>query len=178
MTELQALETSTDLIDTFQEQWDASHPECHFHCVPAVTRLMRMAAYAERAAGEELARFSLTRGEAEVLFAIVRNPQLDITPKRLQQLMLISSGGLTSRLDRLEKKGLLVRLPDPNDRRGTVLKATQEGEAVTLAAHKAHTEREAKIIEVLSADEKAELAGLLKKLINAQEGALVPDGLK
>lgn len=160
-----------DLIDTFQEQWDASYPEEHFKCVPAVTRLIRMAQYAMRSSEETLAIFGLTRGEAEVLFAIVRNPDEAITPKRLHTLMLVSSAGLTSRLDKLEKKGLLIRLPDPDDRRGTILKPTEEGIAVTLKAYAAHVANEALLIECLTETEKAQLSRILKKLILSQRKA-------
>lgn len=164
-------EYQRDLIDTFQEEWDASHPEEHFKCVPAVTRLIRMAQYATRSAEETLAIFGLTRGEAEVLFAIVRNPDEAITPKRLQALMLVSSAGLTSRLDKLEKKGLLIRIPDPDDRRGTILKATDEGVSITLKAYAAHVANEAQLIDCLTETEKTQLSRILKKLILSQRKA-------
>ena len=164
-------EFDRDLIDTFQEEWDESYPDEHFKCVPAVTRLIRMAQYASRSAEETLAIFGLTRGEAEVLFALVRNPNEDITPKRLQSLMLVSSAGLTNRLDRLEKKGLLVRLSDPEDRRGTILKPTEEGISLTLKAHAAHVANEARVIACLTETEKTQLSRILKKLILSQRKA-------
>ena len=125
-----------DLVDTFQLEWDASYPGMHFKCVPSVTRLVRMGEYIARAVDETLAEFDLNRGEAEVLFALVRNPHIDITPKVIQTRILVSSGGLTRRLDRLEEKGLISRLPDPNDRRGTVLKATKAGIVLALPKKK------------------------------------------
>ena len=161
-----------DLVDTFQLEWDASYPGMHFKCVPSVTRLVRMGEYIARAVDETLAEFDLNRGEAEVLFALVRNPHIDITR------ILVSSGGLTRRLDRLEEKGLISRLPDPNDRRGTVLKATKAGIVLALRAHKAHTEKEARLVSTLSENEKKTLENLLKKLILSQEDAISPGGLQ
>lgn len=72
-------EQARDLVDTFQLEWDASYPGMHFKCVPSVTRLVRMGEYIARAVDETLAEFDLNRGEAEVLFALVRNPHIDIT---------------------------------------------------------------------------------------------------
>ena len=71
-------EQARDLVDTFQLEWDASYPGMHFKCVPSVTRLVRMGEYIARAVDETLAEFDLNRGEAEVLFALVRNPHIDI----------------------------------------------------------------------------------------------------
>ena len=162
-------EQARDLVDTFQLEWDASYP---------VTRLVRMGEYIARAVDETLAEFDLNRGEAEVLFALVRNPHIDITPKIIQTRILVSSGGLTRRLDRLEEKGLISRLPDPNDRRGTVLKPTKDGIVLALRAHKAHTEKEARLVATLSENEKKTLEKLLKKLILSQEDAISPGGLQ
>lgn len=137
-----------------------------------------MGEYIARAVDETLAEFDLNRGEAEVLFALVRNPHIDITPKIIQTRILVSSGGLTRRLDRLEEKGLISRLPDPNNRRGTVLKPTKDGIVLALRAHKAHTEKEARLVATLSENEKKILEKLLKKLILSQEDAISPGGLQ
>lgn len=167
-------EQARDLVD----EWDASYPGMHFKCVPSVTRLVRMGEYIARAVDETLAEFDLNRGEAEVLFALVRNPHIDITPKVIQTRILVSSGGLTRRLDRLEEKGLISHLPDPNDRRGTILKPTKDGIVLALRAHKAHTEKEARLVAILSENEKKTLEKLLKKLILSQEDAISPGGLQ
>lgn len=170
-------EEKQDLVDSFQREWDESHPEMHYQCVPAVTRMVRMSEYIARNVDATLTQFGLTRGEAEVLFALVRNPSRAITPKVLQTLMLISSGGLTRRLDNLEQKGLICRYPDPNDRRGTLLQPTQKGRELTLKAHAAHIATEAKLVEVLSPADLSQLETLLKKLILAQQKKLFPNGL-
>ena len=77
----------------------------HAFQVRAVRNTMvRMGEYIARAVDETLAEFDLNRGEAEVLFALVRNPHIDITPKIIQTRILVSSGGLTRRLDALRRR--------------------------------------------------------------------------
>jgi DNA-binding MarR family transcriptional regulator len=79
----------------------------------------------------------------------------------------ISSGGMTDRLDRLERAGLVVRRPDPRDRRGKLIVLTDRGRRLvddTLARHVANEER---LLLSLTEAEQETLNALLKKLIAA-----------
>jgi DNA-binding MarR family transcriptional regulator len=78
---------------------------------------------------------------------------------------MISSGGMTNRLDRLENAGLVERHPDPGDRRGKLIALTENGKRVvdeTIARHVANEER---LLAVLTAAEQEQLNALLRKLI-------------
>jgi DNA-binding MarR family transcriptional regulator len=72
---------------------------------------------------------------------------------------------MTNRLDRLERAGLVERLPDPNDRRGKLIALTESGKHVideTIGRHVANEER---LLSVLTPAEQEKLSALLKKLI-------------
>jgi DNA-binding MarR family transcriptional regulator len=79
----------------------------------------------------------------------------------------LSSGAMTNRLDRLEEAGLIRRLPDPNDRRGTLIEPTEAGHAAWDETVGTQARREAMMAGVLTEPEREELHDLLRKLMRA-----------
>jgi DNA-binding MarR family transcriptional regulator len=79
----------------------------------------------------------------------------------------LSTGAMTNRLDRLEAAGLIRRLPDPNDRRGTLVEPTEAGHAAWDEAAATQARREAMISAVLSEPDRKELHRLLRRLMRA-----------
>jgi DNA-binding MarR family transcriptional regulator len=72
---------------------------------------------------------------------------------------------MTNRIDRVEAAGLVQRLPDPDDRRGTLVSLTDSGRTVVDEALLAHLENEERLLGALSERERQELADLLRKLL-------------
>ncbi|EAY7431787.1 MarR family transcriptional regulator, partial [Salmonella enterica] len=101
-----------------------------------------------------------------------RNPDRQLSPKELQKKILISSGGLSNRINRLEEKKYIVRIPDPSDRRGVIVRITPEGRKLTLEAVVTHVAIEEALIQGLDIEDREQLAGLLKKLIKSQKSEL------
>jgi DNA-binding MarR family transcriptional regulator len=81
--------------------------------------------------------------------------------------MRLSSGAMTNRLDRMEAAGLIRRLPDPHDRRGTLIEPTKEGHATWDSTSGTQARRAAMIASVLEPDEREELHRLLRHLMRA-----------
>ena len=79
----------------------------------------------------------------------------------------LSTGAMTNRLDRLETAGLIRRLPDPNDRRGTLVEPTEAGHAAWDETVGTQARREAMIAAVLTEPEREELHRLLRRLMRA-----------
>lgn len=86
---------------------------------------------------------------------------------QLASRMRLSSGAMTNRLDRMESAGLIRRLPDPRDRRGTLVEPTEAGHAIWERTVGTQAIREAKIASVLDEHEREALHGLLRSLIRA-----------
>jgi DNA-binding MarR family transcriptional regulator len=94
------------------------------------------------------------------------------SPGDLANDLELSSGAMTSRLDRLEEAGLVRRLPDPDDRRGVVVELTEHGrEAWDLAAN-VQGRREAFFARTLTKAEQKQLNSLLRKLLLGLDAAL------
>ena len=73
---------------------------------------------------------------------------------------------MTARLDRLEKSGLIERLPNPADRRGTLVQLSDKGRDLIERALSAHSQNETRILSALSEDEQAQLGALMAKLLS------------
>lgn len=114
------------------------------------------------------ARFGLQAGEFDVLATLRRSGQpYALTPTALYEATMVTSGAMTNRLDRLEKAGLILRGPHPNDRRGIVVQLTEKGLALIDEAVAAHVANEHEILAGLTGAERETLAQLLEKLIGS-----------
>jgi DNA-binding MarR family transcriptional regulator len=101
-----------------------------------------------------------------VLAALVRSgPPHRLRPSELVGALVLSSGAVTNRIDRVETAGLVERLPDPDDRRGTLVALTDKGRQVVDEAVVAHLANEERLLTALSARERGQLTDLLRKLL-------------
>jgi DNA-binding MarR family transcriptional regulator len=87
------------------------------------------------------------------------------SPGQLAKHEELSSGAMTARLDRLEERGFVRRLPDPDDRRGVLVELTKAGLEAYFAAVDVQAAKEQAIAHALTERERAQLNGLLRKLI-------------
>jgi DNA-binding MarR family transcriptional regulator len=112
------------------------------------------------------AEAGLQPGEFDVLATLRRSGEpYMLSPTRLYEAVMISSGGMTDRIDRLERAGLVERRPDPNDRRGKLIALTDDGKRVideTIGRHVANEER---LLSGLTPAEQKKLNALLTKLL-------------
>lgn len=116
-----------------------------------------------------LAEYDLTTQDFHVL-GTLRNsgPR---TPGRLAKYTELSTGAMTSRLDRLEREGLILRVPAPDDRRSVVVELTDAGRAKYESAVSVAGRKEAFFASTLSKPEQKRLNTLLRKLLLALEEA-------
>lgn len=113
----------------------------------------------------------LQLGEFDVLATLRRSgAPYALTPTQLFGTLMVSSGGMTNRLDRLERAGLIVRTPNPEDRRGTLVSLTDKGLEMMDRLVPLHVENEARLLSALSRDEQETLGRLLGKLLDGLEG--------
>jgi DNA-binding MarR family transcriptional regulator len=139
------------------------------HVTARLSRLGKHMALREEAVFE---RFGLNRGEVGVLSTLrMAGPPHRLSPTRLGKGLMLSSAGITSRLDRLERRGLVTRHPDPDDRRGIIVELTDHGRELVDAAIAANVASDQQLLARLSPAEAAALEDLLRTLLVALEGA-------
>ena len=137
--------------------------------VEVIGRIYRLTGHLDRLLGELFARHGLTRGEFGVLSAVTHASEPSLTPGRLAAELICSSGAMTNRLDRLEADGLIVRTPDPDDRRGTRISITKAGRLRVQAAAAERDRLDPELVPGLSPAERRALVTLLRKLLAAHE---------
>ena len=152
-----------DPIDVLIEQWRAVRPDIDPSPMALVGRLLRVARMSDRAVGDTLAEHDLPPGWFDVLSALRRSGE-KLTPGALAGAVMLSTGGMTKRLDQMETGGLLRRSPDPRDRRGLLIALTPKGRRAVDRAVEAHVANEERLLSGLSAAERRRLDGLLRKL--------------
>lgn len=164
-----------DHVDRILAQWHRERPELDTTALGRVGRLMRTAILAEEVLVETLRERGLEAGWFDVLAALRRTgPPYQLNPTRLRETVMLSSGGMTKRLDRLEQAGLVKRAPDPRDRRGTLVRLTARGMRAADRTVEEHIANEERLLEPLEEDERKALDELLRKLLVGLEHP-VPD---
>ena len=159
-----------DRIDEIVAQWNQERPGLDVSALGTVGRLIRVCQLADPLLGGGLARHGLQPGWFDLLAPLRRaGKPYELNPTQLMRATLLSSGGVTKRLDRLADAGLVERRPDPSDRRGTLVRLTPKGKAVVDAALESHVANEERLLEPLTAAERRALDGLLRKLLAGLE---------
>jgi DNA-binding MarR family transcriptional regulator len=155
-----------DHMDAILAQWARERPDVDVAPLAILGRLFRAAQLADRELAQGIAQHELQPGWFDLLAALRRAGQpFELNPTQLMATTMLSSGGMTKRLDRLEDAGLVERRPDPSDRRGTLVGLTKKGRQVVDSALVTHVGNEERLLRSLSASERRTLDALLRKLL-------------
>lgn len=157
---------ASDPVDRILAQWQQVRPDLDVSPMGIIGRTGRLSKHLGRAIQKTFADFGLNLGEFDVLATLRRSGQpYRLSPTELFNTLMVSSGTMTHRVDRLEKAELVKRVPDPSDRRGMLIQLTDKGFTVIDQAVEAHVANEHQILSVLDASEREVLAQLLRKLL-------------
>ncbi|GGB44435.1 MarR family transcriptional regulator [Oceanisphaera marina] len=159
-----------DQIDRIVGLWQQVRPDLELGSTEVIGRIVRLEYFITRRVLQDLAHYDLNVGEFDVLAALRRYPpSFQLSPNQLQSMVLISSGALTNRINRLESRGLVSRAQADHDRRGVIVTLTEQGFKVLEEAVKHHLAAEAELANTLTPDEQQQAAALLKKMLIAIE---------
>jgi len=155
-----------DDVDRLIAAWQRERPDMDVSPMQVLSRVTRLALHLDRARKQAFADHDLEPSEFDVLSALRRSGEpYQLSPGQLVHETLVTSGTMTNRVDRLADRGFVERHPDPDDRRGVIVRLTREGKAAVDGAFTALIDAEkALLAELPVADQKA-LAGLLRRLL-------------
>jgi len=159
-------------VDRLVAGWRRERPELDVAPLAVLSRVTRLARHLDRARRSAFAEHELEQWEFDVLAALRRaGPPYELSPGRLVTQMLVTSGTITNRIDRLEKRGLVRRRPDPTDRRGVLVGLSENGRRHADDALDSLLAREHELLGELPAGDRLELTRLLRDLLLPFEGA-------
>lgn len=149
------------------DQWRRERPDLDTLAMALLGRLGEVSQVVNRDYLMPLfAEHGLQSGEFDVLATLRRSgAPYALTPTALYESAMISSGGMTSRIDRLEKHGLIERQKHPTDRRGVLVALTSAGFALIDGMLAAHVDNQLRVLSGLHKDEQQQLYTLLGKLL-------------
>lgn len=153
-----------DHVDHLLAQWAEERPEFDTAALTVAARVARLSRYLVRVSRQALEDFGINEGEGNVLAALRRaGPPYALTPTDLYRSLLLSSGAMTNRIDRLEQQGFVARERDPADRRRILVRLTDAGRELIDAAMDGHVGAlDDELRLALDPAEREELARLLR----------------
>ena len=164
-----------DHVDRVREQWRGVRPDLDTAPLAIVARVGRLAAYFDQSTNALMSRHGLARSSWDVLASLRRSgAPYELTPTQLYRGLMRSSGAMTNRLKTLEARGLLVRVPDPSDGRGKLVRLTRDGLALVDEIASYHLANEREMVAKLTSSERATLETALRRLLTAFEGPNPP----
>jgi DNA-binding MarR family transcriptional regulator len=155
-----------DEVDLILQAWARELPGVDVTPLDSLSRISRLAKHLDRARSDAFAAHELEVWEFDVLAALRRQGRpYELSPGELIRQTLSTSGTMTNRVNRLEARGLVVRLPNADDRRGVLVRLTDSGRERVQGALADLLAYERRVLAAIEPAERDELAGLLRRLL-------------
>jgi len=155
-----------DEVDELVEAWARERSDLDLTPVAVFSRISRLARHLDLARRQAFTAHGIESWEFDVLAALRRaGAPYELSPGRLLRETLVTSGTMTNRVDRLAARGFVERYPDPEDRRGVIVRLTAEGKSAVDGAFTALLDAERALLQDLPARDRDALADLLRTLL-------------
>src|SRR6266487_2679062 len=155
-----------DEVDELVAGWQIQRPDLDVEPLQVLSRVSRLARHLDIARRLAFASHGLEPWEFDVLSALRRQgPPYQLSPGALLRITLVTSGTMTNRIDRLEQAGLVARHPDPQDRRGVLVRLTAAGCARVDSALADLLTSERAFLHPIPENSRRTLADLLRALL-------------
>jgi DNA-binding MarR family transcriptional regulator len=148
------------------EAWGRERPDLDASSLEIFSRVTRLAKYLDQARRESFERHGLQGWEFDVLAELRRaGAPYELTPGQMSQALLLSTGAMTNRLNRIEAAGLIKRLGNPADKRVVRVRLTKAGREAVDSALADLLARESELLEPVSATNRERVGGTLAVIL-------------
>lgn len=155
-----------DRIDLILEEWQQESPELDPSPVAIIGRILRIARFLEKNRENILAEYGLNLWSFDVLATLRRQGYpFRLKPTELYNLLMLSSGAMTNRIDRLEQEHIVTRIRDPEDRRSVMVQLTPKGIELADRVMPILFAKEKQLLARFSTDDTQQLIPLLRQLL-------------
>jgi len=155
-----------DEVDRLVAAWARERPDLDVRPLEVLSRVTRLARHLDRARRTSFSAHELEGWEFDVLAALRRAGRpYALSPGQLLEQTMVTSGTMTNRVDRLEVRGLVQRLPHPADRRAVRVRLTPRGKDRVDAALADLLHRERDLLKGLSRTDQDALSTLLRRVV-------------
>jgi DNA-binding MarR family transcriptional regulator len=159
-----------DAVDMILKQWQREIPDLDVSPMALIGRIKRCAALIQRKLDDGFAAFDMVAWEFDMLATLRRSGEpFCMAPTALFSALMVTSGTMTHRLQRLETRGWVQRIPNNNDARSMLVQLTPDGLKLIDRVVEAHVENERTILALLAPDSLDILNEHLSILLTALE---------
>ncbi len=155
-------------MDNILDQWRRERPDLDPSPMAVCGEIWRAGEKLRQGVLANLSSYDLDFAGFDVVLTLRRQGKgKTLSPSELAKDMMLSTSAMTNRLDRLEKRGLIKRMMDPNDRRGLKVALTDDGLALADEMVVTHVKTEEAMLSGLTKTERDQLRALLVKVCGA-----------
>jgi len=159
-----------DKINNIIKQWNKERPDLDVSSMELVGRFKKINSLLVKEMDKTFTEYDLNHASFDVLATLRRSGKpYALSPNELLATMMVTSGTMTNRIDRLVKAGLVKRIANPNDGRGFIISLTESGFSLIDKTVTAHVETQTRLTSGLLAEEQQQLNVLLCKFLNSFE---------
>ncbi|MDQ0794874.1 MarR family winged helix-turn-helix transcriptional regulator [Streptomyces sp. B1I3] len=158
----------SDHVDRVLTQWAEQFPELDASSMGVIGRVKRLARILEAELRTTFGAHDLDPAAFDVLATLRRSPAPHrLTPADLMRSAMVTSGAITQRLDRLEARGLVTRVPRQEDGRSVHVALTGEGEELIDRALVDHVDTQNRLLSGISGEQRERIADDLRSLLES-----------
>lgn len=159
-----------DAVDLITDQWAKERPDLDTSAMAIIGRVSRAAKVLDQRLARNFALYDMQPWEFDVLATLRRSGEpYRLTAGELVSAMMVSSGAITNRIDRLVSRGLVHRETDPDNRRSVLISLSPLGFGIIDQVVRAHVEFENLLLEGINGRQRLQLIESLRALLLSLE---------